>query len=377
MSIENIQEIATSGKAQAVAIMQGHSYDDAMVLESELLNDESLGDDKLLTMDKALDEMRHQVIAPEVTANLPATTTHNLPDITSATGNLAQYLHSVSQYPMLAVEEEKQLAIELRDKQDLQAAHKLVTSHLRLVAKIAFGYRGYGLPVADLVSEGNIGLLQAVKNFDPERGNRLATYAMWWIKASINDYVLKSWSLVKIGTSGAQKKLFFNLRRLRNKIKQHDDTYYLTDDEAKQISSELDVSVKDVKQMEVRMVSSDQSLNAPMGKNNTDGDNNEWLSVLPDERGNQEDSLIALKQHDYQKELIQRALQTLPQREREILQARKLQEKPPTLEHLGKIYGISRERIRQLENQAMKNFKKAILLDTEEDNHDNHTLFLT
>ncbi len=341
-----------------VATQYHDDADDAIY--GELLSDDApipkdFAPEDLVPEDSFDDSARKRKIK-NPSANLPATI-GNLPDIAN-TGSFVQYMNSISQYPILEPEEERALALALREQQDLQAAHKLVTSHLRLVAKIAFGYKGYGLPVTDLVSEGNVGLLQAVKNYDPDKGARLATYAIWWIKASINEYVLKSWSLVKIGTSSAQKKLFFNLRSLKQKIKKYEDGY-LTEDEAQQIAGKLDVSVKDVKQMEMRMLGSDQSLNAKINLHEDGQD--EWLSALPDERSNQEDILMAMNERDYQHEMVAGALQTLNQRERDILQARRLQEKPTTLEELSKIYGISRERIRQLEAQAMGNFKKAIM----------------
>ncbi len=347
-------------KADKITPLVTTQYDDADdAIYGELLSDDApIPEDfapEYLADDVSDDSIRKSGVKNS-SANLPAKI-GNLPDIAN-TGSFVQYMNSISQYPILEPEEEKSLAMALREQQDLQAAHKLVTSHLRLVAKIAFGYKGYGLPVTDLVSEGNVGLLQAVKNYDPDKGARLATYAIWWIKASINEYVLKSWSLVKIGTSSAQKKLFFNLRSLKQKIKKYEDGY-LTEDEAQQIAGKLDVSVKDVKQMEMRMLGNDQSLNAKI--NLHDDGQDEWLSALPDERSNQEDILMAMNERDFQHEMVASALQTLNQRERAILEARRLQEKPTTLEELSKIYGISRERIRQLEAQAMGNFKKAIM----------------
>ncbi|MCH9853695.1 MAG: RNA polymerase sigma factor RpoH [Alphaproteobacteria bacterium] len=350
---------------------EDNAQDDA--IHGELLIDDAPLLEDVTPEDFAVDvpdaSSRHNVVKSS-SKNLPATI-GNLPDLTG-TGSFIQYMNSISQYPILEPEEERALALALREKQDLQAAHKLVTSHLRLVAKIAFGYKGYGLPVTDLVSEGNVGLLQAVKNYDPDKGARLATYAMWWIKAAIHEYVLKSWSLVKIGTSSAQKKLFFNLRSLKQKIKKYEDGY-LTEDEAKQIAGELDVSVKDVQQMEMRMIGSDQSLNSKI-KQGDDGQD-EWLTALPDERINQEDMLIALDERSYQHKIVAHALQMLNQRERDILKARRLQEKPVTLEELSKVYGISRERIRQLEAQAMDNFKKVIMQNMP--NHVDEMKFLT
>ncbi len=289
--------------------------------------------------------------------NLPAIST----DVGGA-GNLSHYLNSIAKYPLLDVQEEQILAIRLREQGDLQAAHKLVTSHLRLVAKIAFGYRGYGLPVADLVSEGNLGLLQAVKNYNSEKGARLSTYAMWWIKASIHEYILRSWSLVKIGTTSAQKKLFFNLKRLKEKVKRCDNGYYLTDGEVHSIANELSVSETDVRQMEARMDGLDQSLNTQI----IQGEGDDWQSRIVDERANQEENLLETNEKKYNNQLLYRAIEGLKQREREIIIARKLLEKPKTLEELSADYGVSRERIRQLEGQAVQNLKKALLAITEQ-----------
>ena len=273
--------------------------------------------------------------------------------------SLSNYLYHINQYPMLKEDEEKNLVIDLRDEGDLQAAHKLVTSHLRLVAKIAFGYRGYGLPLADLVSEGNVGLLQAVKNYKLDKGARLSTYAMWWIKAAIYEYILKSWSLVKIGTTSAQKKLFFNLRRLKAKLEIDGESHFLSDQQVKQIAGELKVSETDVRQMEVRMGSADQSLNSKIFQD--DGYSEDWQSRVVDTKPNPEETLMDTDEKSYQKKLLYNALNALKPREREILIERKLDEKPKTLEELSKHYGISRERIRQLEVQAMNNLQKIIL----------------
>ena len=342
----------------AVSVMDENEGEGQLDAQSLVINDKALPVDNRTMVDSA------DGADAVVNAQLPAIT-DSLSDVASSS-NLAQYLQTISQYPMLSITEERELAVALRQQHDLQAAHKLVTSHLRLVAKIAFGYRGYGLPIADLVSEGNVGLLQAVKNYDPDKGARLATYAMWWIKAAIHEYVLRSWSLVKIGTSSAQKKLFFNLRRLKHTIKQHDETL-LDEQQATQIANQLDVNLRDVKQMEMRLMGGDKSLNAMVSQHN-EGDT-EWISMLPDERGNQEDMLMEVNQQDYRQKIIQQALEQLSIREREIFVARKLQENVPTLEELGKLYGISRERIRQIETQAMKKFKQAVLAkqDSESD----------
>ena len=257
---------------------------------------------------------------------------------------------------MLDAEEEYMLAKNWRENGNLQSAHKLVTSHLRLVAKIAMGYRGYGLPVNELISEGNLGLMQAVKKFDPDKGFRLATYAMWWIKAAIQEYVLKSWSLVKMGTTTAQKKLFFNLKKIKNQIAPNQDGD-LKDDQVKEISKRLDVDSDEVINMNRRMMGQEKSLNDPI----KDGESDEWQDWLVDDRLDQE--LLVSQQQEYndRKELLNKAMRILNDREKEIISARRLSENPITLEELSKKYKISRERIRQIETKAFEKLQKSMI----------------
>ena len=273
----------------------------------------------------------------------------------SVEGNLSRYLEEIQKFPMLKASEEYTLARSWRENDDTVAAHKLVTSHLRLVAKIAMGYRGYGLPVAELISEGNIGMMQAVKRFDPERGFRLATYAMWWIKASIQEYILHSWSLVKIGTTAAQKKLFFNLRRLKGQMQAIDDGD-LSPETVKAIATRLEVSEKEVISMNGRLSGPDHSLNAPKI---VDGDG-EWQDWLEDEGQNQEQSLAETEELDKRTKLLNEAMERLDTRERHILSQRKLIDTPLTLDELSKEYGISRERVRQIEARAFEKLQKHI-----------------
>ena len=273
----------------------------------------------------------------------------------SVEGNLSRYLEEIQKFPMLKASEEYTLARSWRENDDTVAAHKLVTSHLRLVAKIAMGYRGYGLPVAELISEGNIGMMQAVKRFDPERGFRLATYAMWWIKASIQEYILHSWSLVKIGTTAAQKKLFFNLRRLKGQMQAIDDGD-LSPETVKAIATRLEVSEKEVISMNGRLSGPDHSLNAPKI---VDGDG-EWQDWLEDEGQNQEQSLAETEELDKRTKLLNEAMAQLDIRERHILSQRKLVDTPLTLDELSKEYGISRERVRQIEARAFEKLQKHI-----------------
>tara|TARA_B100000965_G_scaffold381294_1_gene378606 strand:+ start:114 stop:1010 length:897 start_codon:yes stop_codon:yes gene_type:complete len=278
----------------------------------------------------------------------------NLP--TPSSGGLSLYLTQIKKFPMLDAEEEYMLAKNWKERGNLKAAHKLVTSHLRLVAKIAMGYRGYGLPVGDLISEGNIGLMQAVKKFDPDKGFRLATYAMWWIKASIQEYVLRSWSLVKMGTTTAQKKLFFNLKKLKSQIapEQEGD---LKDNQVNEISKTLDVSSEEVVNMNRRMMGHEKSLNAPIKS----GESSEWQDWLVDDSLDQELAMSQKQEFDDKKELLNDAIKILDDRERVILEARRLAEKPKTLEELSKKYKISRERIRQIETKAFERLQKAML----------------
>jgi RNA polymerase sigma-32 factor len=270
-------------------------------------------------------------------------------------GNLARYLQEIRKFPMLSAEEEMALARRWRDEGDLEAAHKLVTSHLRLVAKIAMGYRGYGLPVSELISEGNVGMMQAVKRFDPDRGFRLATYAMWWIRAAIQEYILHSWSLVKMGTTAAQKKLFFNLRRLKGQMQAIDDGDLKPEQVAK-IARALDVPEQDVIAMNRRLAAPDNSLNAPL-RAESEG---EWQDWLVDQSENQEEALAEAEDMGQRKALLEKALGTLNERERHIFIERRLKDEPTTLEELSQQYGISRERVRQIEVRAFEKVQKSM-----------------
>ncbi len=270
-------------------------------------------------------------------------------------GNLTRYLQEIRKFPMLTPDEEFMLAKSWREHQDTEAAHKLVTSHLRLVAKIAMGYRGYGLPLSELVSEGNVGMMQAVKRFDPDRGFRLATYAMWWIRASIQEYILHSWSLVKIGTTAAQKKLFFNLRKLKGQMKAIDEGD-LPPETVKRIAQRLGVPEQDVITMNRRLASPDHSLNAPL-RNDGEG---EWQDWLVDEQENQESRLARTEEFSKRSALLRDAMTGLNKRERHILTERRLRDEPTTLKNLSQQYGISRERVRQIEVRAFEKLQKAI-----------------
>ena len=278
----------------------------------------------------------------------------NLPS--PSIGGLSIYLAQIKKFPMLDVEEEYMLAKNWRERGNLKAAHKLVTSHLRLVAKIAMGYRGYGLPVNELISEGNIGLMQAVKKFDPEKGFRLATYAMWWIRASIQEYVLRSWSLVKMGTTTAQKKLFFNLKKLKNQIAPNQEGD-LRNEHVEEISKRLDVSSHEVVNMNRRLMGHEKSLNDPIKAGETD----EWQDWLVDDRLDQELIVSQKQEYDDKKELLNQAMTILNDREKEILKERRLSENPKTLEELSKKYKISRERIRQIETKAFEKLQKSMI----------------
>ena len=281
-------------------------------------------------------------------------TKYNLPTLSNA-GGLSAYLEQIKKFPMLAAEEEYMLAKNWRSTGNLKSAEKLVTSHLRLVAKIAMGYRGYGLPVNEMISEGNIGLMQAVKKFEPEKGFRLATYAMWWIKASIQEYILRSWSLVKIGTTTAQKKLFFNLKKLKNQISPRAEGD-LKNEHVKEIASRLDVREDEVVSMNRRLSGKEQSLNAPIGE---DGD--EWQDWLIDKNMDQEVSFAQQEEMENRKDLLKDSISILNEREREILYSRRLTDDPLTLEDLSKKYKISRERIRQIENKAFEKLQKHMI----------------
>ena len=278
----------------------------------------------------------------------------NLPS--PASGSLSLYLSQIKKFPMLDAEEEYMLAKNWKERGNLKAAHKLVTSHLRLVAKIAMGYRGYGLPVNELISEGNIGLMQAVKKFDPDKGFRLATYAMWWIKASIQEYVLRSWSLVKMGTTTAQKKLFFNLKKIKNQIApgQEGD---LRDNQVEEISKRLDVNSDEVINMNRRMMGQEKSLNSPIKAGEVD----EWQDWLVDENLDQELLLSQKQEFDDRKELLNNSMSILDKRETDILKARRLSENPKTLEELSAKFKISRERVRQIETKAFEKLQKSMI----------------
>ncbi len=270
-------------------------------------------------------------------------------------GDLTHYLQEIRKFPMLSQQEELALARRWRDGQEPEAAHKLATSHLRLAAKIAMGYRGYGLPLGELIGEANVGLTQAVQRFDPERGFRLATYAMWWIKAAINEYVLHNWSLVKMGTTAAQKKLFFNLRRLKGQMQAIDDGD-LTSEQIASIAQALDVPEQDVVSMNQRLTAPDYSLNVMVG----DDSESEWQDWLADDRANPEVAFAEVEEAGSRSALLANALTTLKERERHILTERRLKDEPQTLEELSRHYGISRERVRQIEARAFEKLQKAM-----------------
>ncbi|MBM3490428.1 MAG: RNA polymerase sigma factor RpoH [Alphaproteobacteria bacterium] len=278
----------------------------------------------------------------------------SLPAI-SPDGGLSRYLQEIRRFPMLDQDEEYMLAKAQREHGDTEAAHRLVTSHLRLVAKIAMGYRGYGLPVGELIAEGNIGLMQAVKRFDAERGFRLATYAMWWIRANIQEYILRSWSLVKIGTTAAQKKLFFNLRRVKGQIRAIEEGDLLPDQVAL-IARKLNVPEQDVVTMNRRLAALDNSLNAPV-RSDSEG---EWQDWLVDEQVDQETQLMERQEREGRHSLLRAGLQKLNERERHILSERRLKDEPATLEELSQHYNISRERVRQIEVRAFEKLQRAM-----------------
>ena len=283
-----------------------------------------------------------------------SSTTFKFPALSNE-GGLTAYLDQIKKFPMLDAEEEYMLAKNWKATGNVKSAEKLVTSHLRLVAKIAMGYKGYGLPVSEMISEGNIGLMQAVKKFEPEKGFRLATYAMWWIKASIQEYILRSWSLVKIGTTAAQKKLFFNLKKLKNQIapKTEGD---LKHEHVKDIANRLDVSEDEVISMNRRLLGKEQSLNAPIGE---DGD--EWQDWVVDKDMDQELKFAQQEEIEQRKDLLSESIKILNDREKEILYSRRLTDEPITLDDLSKKYKISRERIRQIENKAFEKLQKHML----------------
>jgi RNA polymerase sigma-32 factor len=275
--------------------------------------------------------------------------------IVTAEGGLSRYLEEIRRFPMLEPQEEYMLAKRWREHGDRNAAHKLVTSHLRLVAKIAMGYRGYGLPISEVISEGNVGLMQAVKRFEPEKGFRLATYAMWWIKASIQEYILRSWSLVKMGTTANQKKLFFNLRKAKSKISALNEGD-LRPDQVQTIAKRLGVSEQDVVDMN-RRLGGDASLNAPI---RDDGESGEWQDWLADDSESQETLLAESEELDNRRKALSQALDVLNDRERRIFEARRLADNPVTLEELADEFGVSRERVRQIEVRAFEKVQKAV-----------------
>jgi RNA polymerase sigma-32 factor len=279
-----------------------------------------------------------------------------LPSVVAGAGGLSRYLEEIRKFPMLEPNEEYMLAKRWQEHQDSEAAHKLVTSHLRLVTRIAMGYRGYGLPIGEVISEGNVGLMQAVKRFEPDKGFRLATYAMWWIRASIQEYILRSWSLVKMGTTAAQKKLFFNLRRMKGQIKALEDGD-LRPDQVKQIATKLGVPEDDVISMN-RRLGGDASLNAPVRA--ADAESGEWQDWLVDDTPNQEERLGESEELDRRRGYLANAMATLNEREKQIFEARRLAEEPATLEDLSAKFGVSRERIRQIEVRAFEKVQAAV-----------------
>jgi len=280
----------------------------------------------------------------------------SLPTMTRGDGGLSRYLQEIRRFPMLQPREEYMLAKRYLEHNDPKAAHRLVTSHLRLVAKIAMGYRGYGLPIGEVISEGNVGLMQAVKRFEPDRGFRLATYAMWWIKASIQEYILRSWSLVKIGTTANQKRLFFNLRKLKSRIQALDDGD-LNPDQVREIATRLKVSEDEVVSMN-RRLTGDTSLNAPL--RTSEGEGGEWQDWLVDDSSSQEQTLIEQDELENRREMLEHAMDDLSDREKRIFSARKLAEEPLTLEELSTEFGISRERVRQIEVRAFEKVQNAV-----------------
>ncbi len=286
----------------------------------------------------------------------------------SPDGGLSRYLTEIRKFPMLAKDEEFMLAKRWREHEDPNAAHRLVTSHLRLVAKIAMGYRGYGLPIGEVISEGNVGLMQAVKKFEPERGFRLATYAMWWIRASIQEYILRSWSLVKMGTTGAQKKLFFNLRKAKSEISAFEEGD-LRPEQVSHIATRLGVLNEEVISMNRRLSGPDASLNAPL---RVDGDG-EWQDWLADDNAvSQETQLADSEEHGIRTTLLQSAMTELSDRERHILTERRLKDDPTTLEDLASHYGVSRERVRQIEVRAFEKLQKSMMAAAAEQRIDSH-----
>ncbi len=318
------------------------------------------GDDperKATSAEKARERARAMARRTAKGASLPTprVTGQTLP-VPTGEGGLAAYLQKIREFPILSAEEEFMLAKRWREHADREAAHRLVTSHLRLVAKIAMGYRGYGLPIAEVISEGNVGLMQAVRRFEPDKGFRLATYAMWWIKAAIQEYILRSWSLVKIGTTASQKKLFFNLRKLKGQIRALDEGD-MKPEQVRTIADRLGVPEADVISMN-RRLAGDASLNAPLRADGESG--GEWQDWLVDEGENQEEKLAERQEHDMRMKMLREAMTRLNERERRIFTARRLSDPPLTLEDLSKEFGVSRERIRQIEVRAFEKVQKAM-----------------
>jgi RNA polymerase sigma-32 factor len=291
---------------------------------------------------------------PEAAGDGQFMAARSLPSV-GAHGGLTRYLEEIRQFPMLEPQQEYMLAKSWREHGDRDAAHELVTSHLRLVARIAMGYRGYGLPIGEVISEGNVGLMQAVKRFDPDKGFRLATYAMWWIRAAIQEYILRSWSLVKMGTTAAQKKLFFNLRKIKGQLKALDEGD-LRPDQVKRIATQLGVTEEDVVSMN-RRLAGDSSLNAPV---RNDAESGEWQDWLVDDTMDQETALAESEERENRREMLNDALKGLNARERRVFEARRLAEDPLTLEELSAEFGVSRERIRQIEVRAFEKVQKAV-----------------
>jgi len=288
-----------------------------------------------------------------------------LPSIVSGEGGLSRYLEEIRRFPMLEPQEEYMLAKRYSEHEDSGAAHRLVTSHLRLVAKIAMGYRGYGLPIGEVISEGNVGLMQAVKKFEPERGFRLATYAMWWIKASIQEYILRSWSLVKMGTTANQKRLFFNLRKVKGKIQALEEGD-LHPEQVTEIATRLNVSEAEVISMN-RRLSGDASLNAPIRA--SEGESGEWQDWLVDDQRSQEDVLVEQDELSQRRSMLSEAMSVLNEREKRIFEARRLAEDPMTLEELSGEFDISRERVRQIEVRAFEKVQEAVQADAKRRQH--------
>lgn len=314
------------------------------------------------TVKNVLKKSKSSAITKVGTTKLSKSYSQSLPSVTAGSDGLSRYMQEIRRFPMLEPNEEFMLAKSYLEHDDREAAHKLVTSHLRLVGKIAMGYRGYGLPVGEVISEGNVGLMQAVKKFDPDKGFRLATYAMWWIKASIQEYVLRSWSLVKMGTTANQKRLFFNLRKAKTRINAIDGNE-LHPDQVTQIATQLGVREDEVISMD-RRLGGDSSLNAPIKA--SDGESGEWQDWLVDDSESAEEILVKSDELDNRRDMLKEALEVLTDREKRIFLARRLEEKPITLENLSGEFDISRERVRQIEVRAFEKIQKAMVAAAKE-----------